>query len=414
MNWIAYTVLFALLAETLVHMVADALNLKSAGDVPSELRDLYSPEKQDEAARYLKARTHLGWMEGTLSLGLFLLFWFLKGFPWVHGQVLGLGFGPVLTGVMACTLLVSMRAAIQLPFALYGTFVIEERFGFNRTRLATFLMDRAKGALLALALGLPLLTGVLALFQYQGSGAWLACWGTVALFMLGAQIIIPTWIMPLFNTFTPIEEGPLKSRIMAYAQGAGFPLTHIFVMDGSRRSTKANAFFSGFGASRRIVLFDTLIQNHTTDEVVAVLAHEMGHFKGHHIRNGILLALAHMGLLFFLLSKCLSFAPLHAAFFMPTLEVYTGLIFFSLLYTPVELLLNFPLHAISRAHEYEADAYAIQTPGLADPLISSLKSLHTTSLAHLTPHPFYVALNHSHPPLLERIRTIRKKTTPPL
>lgn len=414
MNWIAYIVLFALLTETLAHMVADALNLKGAEVIPHELSDLYSPEEREKANAYLKAKTHLGWVEGTLSLSLFLLFWFLKGFPLLDKIVQELGLGPVLSGLVAMTLLGSLKGVLQFPFALYATFVIEERFGFNRTTPKTFLIDRVKSTLLALILGLPLLAGILAFFESYGGGAWLACWAVVALFMMGINIIFPRWIMPLFNTFTPLEDGPLKSRIIGYAQTIDFPLKNIFVMDGSRRSTKANAFFSGFGKSRRIVLFDTLINDHSTDEVLAVLAHEMGHFKLNHIRNGLLLAMANIGLLFFLLSLFLSFQPLHAAFFMPAPKVYTGLIFFSLLYTPMELLLNFPLHALSRAHEYQADAYAIETSGLAEPLISSLKSLHKTSLANLNPHPFYVALNYSHPPLLQRIRQIRTTQKTPV
>jgi len=408
LNWIAWIVLIALLAETVAHMIADALNLKGAGAIPDELRDLYSADEGRKATEYLKARTHMGWIESSLSLGLFLLFWFFKGFPFVDGFVKGIGLGPVLTGVIAICFLGVLKSIIHVPFAIYGTFVIEERFGFNRTTLATFFMDRVKSILVGLALGVPLMAGILAFFEHFGSSAWLPCWAVVVVFMLGVNIIVPTWIMPLFNTFTPLDEGELKTRIMAYAETIGFPLSNIFVMDGSKRSTKANAFFSGFGKSRRIVLFDTLVNKQSTDEVLAVLAHEMGHFKLRHIRNGLLIAVAHTGILFFLLSLALSFEPLHAAFFMRTTEVYTGLIFFSLLYTPVEFLLGFPLQAWSRANEYQADAYAVRTSGLGDALVSSLKSLHKTSLANLNPHPFHVALNNSHPPLLQRIREIQK------
>ena len=408
MNPIAYFVLFALLAETFSHIFADALNLRGAGTVPPELTDLYSAEEREKATAYLKAKTHLGWAESGASLSVFLLFWFFKGFPIIDGIVKKLGLGPIATGILFIALLGFLKGIYEFPFALYGTFVIEERFGFNRTTLKTFLMDRVKGVAVGLALGLPLMTGILAFFQNYGSGAWVACWAVVVLFMLAVNVIVPTWIMPLYNTFTPLDDGPLKSKIVGYAKNIGFPLKNIFVMDGSRRSTKANAFFSGFGKSRRIVLFDTLVNKQSPDEVLAVLAHEMGHFKLNHIRNGLLMAVAHTGILFYLLSLALTFAPLHGAFFMTSIEVYTGLIFFSLLFTPVELLLNFPLQALSRSHEYQADAYAIKTSGLGNALVSSLKTLHKTSLANLSPHPFYVALNHSHPPLLQRIRAIHQ------
>lgn len=413
MNLIAWIILLALLTQTLTHMVADALNLRGAEVIPPELDDLYSPEEGQKAKAYLKARTQMGWIQSLLSLSLFLLFWFFQGFPFLDRLVRALNVGPILTGLAAFALLGALKSLFGLPFDLYGTFVIEERFGFNRTTFKTFVLDRIKGLLVGLAIGAPLLAGILAFFQHAGDSAWLICWAVVTLFMLGVNIIVPTWIMPLFNTFTPLEEGDLKSRIMAYADTIGFPLQKIFVMDGSRRSTKANAFFSGFGKFRRIVLYDTLVNNQSTDEVLAVLAHEMGHFKLRHIRNGLLIAIAHTGVLFYLLSLALSFRPLHDAFFMPTIEVYTGLIFFSLLYTPVEFLLGFPLQAWSRANEYQADAYAVRTSGLSGALVSSLKALHKTSLSNLNPHPLHVALNHSHPPLLQRIRQIQREGQKP-
>jgi len=389
-------------------MLADALNLRGAGIIPEELKELYSPEEGQKAKAYLKTRTQMGWVESSLSLALFLLFWFLKGFPILDHFVKGFGFGPILSGLMTFAILGALKSLLDLPFALYGTFVIEEQFGFNRTTLKTFILDRIKGIVVGLTIGTPLLAGILLFFQHAGSGAWMMCWAVVTLLILGVNIIIPTWIMPRFNTFTPLEEGTLKSRIMSYADTIGFPLEKIFVMDGSRRSTKPNAFFAGFGKFRRIVLYDTLVKNQSTDEILAVLAHEMGHFKLRHIRKGLVIAIAHIGVLFYLLSLSLTLQPLHAAFFMPTIEVYTGLIFFSLLYTPIEFLLDLPLQAWSRANEYKADAYAVQTSGLSEALVSSLKTLHKTSLSNLNPHPFHVVLNYSHPPLLQRIRKINQ------
>ena len=221
------------------------------------------------------------------------------------------------------------------------------------------------------------------------------------------QYIAPTWIMPLFNKFVPLEEGPLKSAIMEYADTVSFPLSGVYVLDGSKRSAKANAFFTGFGKRKRIALFDTLIAAHPVQELVAVLAHEIGHFKKKHIIINMALSLANLGALFFLLSLFMNNRALFDAFFMKDLSVYGSLIFFSLLYTPVEWLLSIVMQLLSRKHEYEADAYAVSTCAQGASLADALKTLSRNNLSNLTPHPLYVFLNYSHPPVLQRIRRIR-------
>ena len=296
---------------------------------------------------------------------------------------------------------------LMLPFSIYATFVIEERFGFNRTTPRTFFLDRVKGLALGLLLGAPLLAGILALFEFAGSYAWIYCWIVVILFSLVVQYIAPTWIMPLFNKFTPMEQGELKDAILGYASSVNFPVKNVLVMDGSRRSVKSNAFFTGFGRNKRIALFDTLIEKHSVSELVAVLAHEIGHYKKKHILQGMIIAVLHTGVILFVLSLLLDSPGLYQAFYMVEPSIYSGLIFFSLLYTPIEMVLSLVMQMISRRHEYEADRFAATTIDEPNSLVDALKRLHATNLSNLTPHPFYVFLNYSHPTLLQRVQTIQ-------
>jgi len=261
---------------------------------------------------------------------------------------------------------------------------------------------------LALILGGLILAGTMALFQYAGRFAWLYCWAVVIVFSLAMQYVAPTWIMPLFNKYTPMAEGELREAILKYAGSVNFPVKNIYVMDGSKRSTKSNAFFTGFGNNKRIALFDTLIAQHTIPEMVAVLAHEVGHYKKKHILQGMVISVLHMAVLFYLLSLFVTNAGLYQAFSIAQQPVYAGLLFFGLLYTPIELVLGIVMEMISRKNEYEADRFAAET--IDDPLslIEGLKKLSATNLSNLTPHPFYVFINYSHPPLLQRIAAIEK------
>jgi STE24 endopeptidase len=296
----------------------------------------------------------------------------------------------------------------MLPYSIYDTFVIEQKYGFNRTEPATFIADRVKAVMLAVLLGGPLLAAIFALFEWSGPNAWLYCWGAVSLYLLAVEFVAPNWLMPLFNKFTPLEEGELRTSILGYARSVGFPLANLFVIDGSRRSDKANAFFTGFGRNKRIALFDTLIARHTVPELVAVLAHEIGHYKKKHIAWGILISIAHFGLLFFLLSLFINSPGLYSAFGVKEPSVYTGLIFFGLLYTPVEFLLSIAMNALSRRFEYDADRFAASTIPDPSAMTDALKKLSRDNLSNLTPHPCYVFLHYSHPPLLQRLGAIER------
>ena len=305
-------------------------------------------------------------------------------------------------------MLVIVRTLLSLPFNIYDTFVIEERFGFNKTTPLVFMTDLFKGLGLGIVIGVPILAGVLAFFEYAGALAWLYCWIALTLVTLFLQFIAPTWIMPLFNKFTPLEDGELRESIMAYARRAEFPLENLFVMDGSKRSTKSNAFFTGFGKHKRIALFDTLIAAHAVPELVAVLAHEIGHYKKKHILQGMLISIAHSGVMLFLLSIFLHHQGLFDAFYVKQPSIYAGLIFFGMLYSPIELVISLAMNFLSRRNEYEADRFAIETTPDAEPFIAALKTLSVQNLSNLTPHPFHVALTYSHPPVLQRIQAIRR------
>jgi STE24 endopeptidase len=326
----------------------------------------------------------------------------------VDGLARGFGMGSVATGIIFTGLLFLLGTVAGLPFSVYSTFVLEERFGFNKTTPGTFVLDRIKGIFLTILIGGPACAAIFWFFEATGHFAWLYCWGVITLLQLVFLFLAPVVIMPLFNKFQPLEDGPLKESIEGYAKQQHFQMKGVFTMDGSKRSTKANAFFTGFGRFRRIVLFDTLIEKFTVSEMTSILAHEMGHFKKRHILQGIIRSTVLAGFTFFLLSLFINNEGLFAAFRMEYLSVYASLFFFGFLYTPIAMVTGVVENAISRRHEYQADAYAVDTFGRPEALISGLKKLSIHNLSDLTPHGLKIFLSYSHPPVLERIRAIRQ------
>ena len=315
LNVFAVVILSGLLIEYGLGVAARLLNLRALDPaVPPPFRDVYDPERYRRSQQYTKVRTRFGLLTGTIRLAVVLAFWFAGGFAWLDRLVRALDVGSPAGGLLFIGALVVAAGLLGLPAAYYSTFVIEERFGFNRTTRATFLADVAKSALLALVLGTPLLAAVLALFERAGSLAWLWCWTVSVVFTLVVQFVAPAWILPLFNKYRPLENDELRRRISDYASAVSFPVRGLFVIDGSRRSSKANAFFTGFGRNRRIALFDTLIDKHEPDEIVAVVAHEIGHYKKRHIPQGILLGIVHTGVVFALLGFFMRQDGLYGAF----------------------------------------------------------------------------------------------------
>ena len=296
---------------------------------------------------------------------------------------------------------------MNLPFEIYDTFKIEAKFGFNKTTRSTFISDKIKGLFLGALIGLPVLGLIIWLFE-SFENAWLWGWIFLSGFSLLMAYLAPAVILPLFNKFEPLEEGELKSAINDMAETCKFPLTELSVMDGSKRSSKSNAFFTGFGKNKKIALYDTLIANHSTSELVAVLAHEIGHFKKKHIMQTLFLGIAQTGVLFFVLGFFIRSEPLSSAFGVNEPSVYCSLLFFTLLFKPISKILSVLMNILSRKNEFEADAYAANVTGNADSLITALKKLSADNLSNLTPHPFYVFMHYSHPPVSKRIVELRK------
>ncbi|PIE63096.1 MAG: peptidase M48 [Desulfobacter postgatei] len=402
-------ILVTLIVDFTMNYVADHLNIgRLTTDLPEKFAGVYDQKRYEQSQHYLKATTRLGTVTSSIDLGLLLAFWFLGGFGALDYFVRGTGWSSIGCGLLFIGILAGCKFIISLPFSIYSTFVIEEKFGFNKMTPKLYVLDLLKSIILSLVLGIPLLSALFWFLESTGPWAWMICWGVTTVFILALQYIVPTWIMPLFNTFTPLEDSELKDKLFAYAKAIDFPLTQIFVMDGSKRSTKSNAFFTGFGKNKRIVLFDTLIKAHTPDELLAVLAHEMGHFKKKHIQRRLILGILQMGAIFYLLSLVITQQGLFTAFHVDTPSIYAGLVFFSILFSPVDLVISIIMQFFSRKDEYEADRFAVLTTQKTGALITALKKLSANNLANLTPHPFYVFLNYSHPPLAQRVAAMEK------
>jgi STE24 endopeptidase len=381
---------------------------KPVKDLPEELSDMADPETFKKSQDYTGERSKFGVMRATFSLVVLIIFWLAGGFNNLDQWVLrSFGWSTIPTGLVYIAILSLANMILSLPFDIYSTFVIEERYGFNKTNPRLFIIDRLKGLALLILIGAPVLALILWFLEFTGERAWLYCWIFTVAFSLAFQYVAPVWILSLFNKYTPLPEGELRNAINAYAESVGFPFREIYVMDSSRRSTKTNAFFIGFGKYRRIVLFDTLVANSSIDEIVAVLAHEVGHYKKKHIIVGMILGFFHTGLVFYLLSFFLNKKELFDAFYMEKPSVYAGLLFFGLLFEPISFLISIAFNALSRRNEYQSDHYAVDTIPDREKLVSALKKLYATNLANLIPHPVYVFLNYTHPPLLARIRAIR-------
>ena len=296
MNIFLIIIIIALVAEYFLGIVSNVLNLRALKpEPPEQLQDIYEPEQYKKSQQYTRVNTGYDMITGTFNLAVLLTFWFFGGFNEMDVLVRGWELPEIVTGVLYIGILGLLYTAITLPFSAYHTFVIEAEFGFNKTTLATFVMDRLKGLALAVVLGVPIMGAIIGFFEYADSLAWLYAWVVLTVITVFVQFVAPTWIMPLFNKFTPLEPGELRDAIFDYAGSVDFKIDNIFVVDGSKRSSKANAFFTGFGKNKRIALFDTLVENHTAPELVAVLAHEIGHYKKRHIMQGLVTSIIHTG-----------------------------------------------------------------------------------------------------------------------
>ena len=406
-----YLLLAIVVADYLIDQYLDWINYRHAQTaLPDRLKGVYDEEEYLKSQRYQKTRTRFGFITSAFSTLVSILVLSLGGFGWLDAFLRSLVADPILLSLCFFGALMVLSDVANLPFQWYSTFVIEERFGFNKTNLKTFIMDKLKGYLLSVIIGGGLGYVLLWLIMELGSSFWLYALGVVALFVLFANLFYTSLILPLFNKLSPLEEGELKGRIEAYAKKVNFPLDNIFVIDGSKRSTKANAFFSGLGKKKKVVLYDTLIEKQSEDELVAVLAHEVGHYKKKHIITSLLLSLVQMSITFYVMSLLIFNTELSLALGGEEVAIHLNLIAFALLYTPISRLTGLFMNVLSRKNEYEADAYAATTFAAA-PLQESLKKLSVSSLSNLKPHPWYVFVHYSHPPLLKRLEALDQFAT---
>jgi STE24 endopeptidase len=409
MNIYLVIILFVIVGNYLLDVVVETVNIRHAKtDLPEEYQGYYDAERYKTAQNYLMENTRFELITHTITTPMMIGFILIGGFNFVDQFARSFGLGPIPTGLIFAWILLLASQMISIPFSIYSTFVIEEKYGFNRTTAKTFILDILKSWLLAVVIGGLVFWVVLWLFEKAGTWAWAYCWVVVVLFQIVLIFLAPVVILPLFNKFYPIEHGELKTAIEDYAKSQNFKMRGVFKMDASKRSTKSNAFFTGFGRFRRIVLFDTLAERHKVDELVSVLAHEMGHYKKRHILKSILILVMTTGLIFFVLSLFINNEGLFSAFKMENTSIYASLFFFAFLYAPINTVVSIFSNTLSRKYEYEADAYAVSTYGKPESMISALKKLTVDNLSNLTPHPLKVFLSYSHPPVLKRIEAIRR------
>jgi STE24 endopeptidase len=388
--------------------ILDFLNIKRIkSDLPPELEGIYNEEKYRKSQQYKKENDKLSLISSTISLIAILLMLFLGGFAWVNEIAKSITTHYILMPLVFFGVLMLASSIISLPFSIYDTFVIEEKYGFNKTTPKTFILDRIKGMLLSIVIGGGLFALILWFYQVTASMFWIYAWVLLTVFMVFMNMFYSTLIVPLFNKQTPLPEGELREAIEDFSEKVGFKLDNIFVIDGSKRSSKANAYFAGFGRRKRIVLFDTLIEDMEKNELVSVLAHEIGHYKKKHTIAGMFLSVLQTGLTLYILSLFISVPELSLALGVDEASFHIGLIAFGILYSPISMLLGLGLNVFSRKNEYQADKFAA-VHYKPQALIEALKKLSSKNLSNLTPHPAYVFFHYSHPPLLQRVRALKK------
>lgn len=402
-----YLIIGILIFQYVLDTFLDYLNAKKYLEViPEELEDVYDLGQYQKSQDYKKTNYRFGVLNDAFSFLVTLFFLIFRGFNWLDELIRNFTTDPILMALFFFGSIVIASSIISIPFSYYQTFVIEEKFGFNKTTKKLFFIDLLKGLVMTTILGGGILSLVILFLQWTGTSFWLYAWALFALLMVFMNLFYSKLIVPLFNKQTPLGSGSLKSAIESYAQQVGFELDNIFIIDGSKRSTKANAYFSGFGKQKRITLFDTLINDLSEEEIVAVLAHEVGHYKKKHTLFNLFTTLGLTGLTFFVLSLFINNPELSLAIGVSKSSFHAALVGFALLYSPISTLTGLAMNFLSRRFEFQADDYAKETFA-APPLITSLKKLSKNSLSNLTPHPAYVFMHYSHPPLIERIRNLK-------
>jgi STE24 endopeptidase len=403
-----YILIAIIIISFIIDKILDTLNVKHFNDkIPEKLADVFDEDEYKKSQAYKKINSKFSDLTSTFSIILTLVFFFVDGFKYVDNFARSFTDNPILVALIFFGVILFGSDVLTTPFSYYQTFGIEEKFGFNKATKKIFCLDKLKGWMMSIFLGGGILSLIIWFYQFAGETFWIYAWVLVAVFSLFINLFYAKLIVPLFNKQTPLEEGELKSAIEKYAQHVGFTLNNIFVIDGSKRSTKANAYFSGFGSQKRITLFDTLINDLETDEIVAVLAHEVGHYKRKHILFNLASSILLTGFTLYVLSLFINSSILSEALDVSIPSFHIGLIAFGILYSPISEITGLLMNYISRVFEYQADNYAKETFA-AKPLISSLKKLSKNSLSNLTPHKAYVFMHYSHPTLLQRIKNLEK------
>ncbi|MDB2471029.1 M48 family metallopeptidase [Flavobacteriaceae bacterium] len=387
--------------------VLGALNAKHFNDtLPTELEDVYDKKEYKKSQSYKATNYKFSNITSIFSLILTLAFFYFDGFEYVDNIARSYSSNNTIIALIFFGIIMLGSDLLTTPFSYYKTFVIEENFGFNKTSMNTFILDKIKGWLMLIIVGTGILSLILWFYEVTGTNFWLYTWALVTIFSVFMNMFYSKLVVPLFNKQVPLECGDLRDKIAAYAATVGFKLNKIFVIDGSKRSTKANAYFSGFGSEKRVTLYDTLIKDLDEEEIVAVLAHEIGHYKRKHIIFNLLASISLTGFTLYILSILVSNPLLSNALGVEIASFHIGLIAFGLLYSPISEITSLIMNILSRKFEYQADNYAKNTYA-SEPLISSLKKLSKNSLSNLTPHPAYVFMHYSHPTLQERIKNLR-------
>lgn len=403
-----YILIAIITISFIIDNILDALNAKHYNDaLPSELQDVYDDAEYKKSQRYKATNYKFGLLTSTFSLLLTLGFFFFDGFAYVDQIARQLTEHSILITLIFFGIIMLGSDVLTTPFSYYKTFVIEEQFGFNKTTRKTFILDKIKGWFMTIFIGGLILGALTWFYQTTGSTFWIYAWLLITVFTVFVNLFYSKLIVPIFNKQSPLEAGSLRTAISDYANTVGFNLDKIYIIDGSKRSTKANAYFSGFGSEKRVTLYDTLVNDLNEDEIVAVLAHEVGHYKKKHIIFNLTTSVILTGFTLYILSLFIENPMLSEALGVATPSFHIGLIAFGILYSPLSEITGLLMNWFSRKFEYQADNYA-KTTYKSEPLITSLKKLSKNSLSNLTPHPAYVFMHYSHPTLLERIKNLRQ------
>ena len=404
-----YIILGIVVLSFIFEQYLDHINAKKFNDeVPDELKDVYDEKEYQKSQAYKAAKHKFVTFSSWISFIAIVVFLLLDGFAYVNQLAFSITSQPIAVGLLFFGILLLASDILSTPFSYYSTFVIEEKFGFNKTTKKLFWLDKLKGWLVGAILGGIILSLIIWFFQKFPDTFWLYAWILISLFSLIMNMFYTKLIVPLFNKQTPLENGSLRDKIESYAETVGFQLDNIFVIDGSKRSTKANAYFSGFGSQKQITLYDTLVNDLEEEEIVAVLAHEVGHYKHKHIIYNLVISIISTGFTLWIISLMIGNPLLYEALGVEKPGFHIGLVAFGLLYSPISTLTGLLMNMLSRKFEYQADNYAKDTFD-GKFLLQALKKLSRKSLSNLTPHPLYVQIHYSHPSLLQRVKNLKRR-----